>query len=182
MAVAIGHAATKKSHSRPDKRLTVKIFGFRQPGEEVTELLDGKSVIHREFFHVAFIAAVVAELMARFSDTDLWNSEGIPFATEAESGHACHICLECEHDQVVNSTEIIARHGGRDIAIGTLAIGARDSGKWRIEPSIGTPRAGFRFSNRGEILIEASFVCRSHCLLEPTHFREIGVQHAAFAA
>ena len=55
-------------------------------------------------------------------------------------------------------------------------------GQRRIEPRIGPPRADLRLADRGEVLIEASFVRRSHLLFELAHFREVGVEHAAFAA
>ena len=80
-------------------------------------------LIERENQHVARIAAVVAELMARLGDADLGNGEGIPLASQAEGGHARDIRLEGEHDQVVDGAEIVPRQGGGDIAIGASAIG-----------------------------------------------------------
>ena len=182
VAVAVGHAAAEERHRRAQERLAVEVLGLREPGEEVAELLDGEGVVVGELLHVAGIAAVVAELMARLGDADLGNGEGIPFAAEAEGGHAGHIRLKGEHHEVIDGAEIIARHGGGDVAVGAFAIGVGDGGQRRIEPRIGPPRADLRLTDGGEVLIHASFVRRAHLLLEPTHFREVGVQHAAFAA
>ncbi len=55
-------------------------------------------------------------------------------------------------------------------------------GQRRVEPRIGPPRADLRLANRGEVLVEASFVGRSHLLLEPAHFREVVIEDAGFAA
>ena len=125
---------------------------------------------------------MVAELMARLSDSDLGNSEGISFSTQAEGGHARHIRLEGENHEVVNGAEIIPRQGGGDVAVGAFAIGIGDSRQRRVNPGICPTRANFCLTHGGEVLLHASLVCSAHLLLELTHLCEIGVQHTAFAA
>ena len=180
MAVAVGHPATEQCHGRAQQRLAVEIVGLCQPGEKVAELLDGERVILGELFHVAQIAAVVTELMARFGNADFRNGKGVSFAPQAKCGDACHIRLEGKHDQVIHRTEIVPRHGGRDIAIGPFPIGVRDGREGRIEPGIGPLRTDFCLTNRGQILIKSSLVCRSHRQFESTNFRKIRIQHAPF--
>ena len=124
----------------------------------------------------------MAELMARLGDADLGNGERISFAAEAEGGDSRQIGLKREHDEVIDRAEIVARHRRRNVAIGPLAIGVGDGRQRRIEPRIGSSRANFRLSNRSEVLIEPSFIRRSHRLLDPAHFREVGVQNAPLAA
>jgi hypothetical protein len=110
----------------PMSGLPLRSFVSVRAGEEVAELLDGEGVVVRELFHVAGIAAVVAELVARLGDADFGNGDGIALATEAEGGHASHIRLKGEHHEVIDGAEIIARHRGGDVAVGALAIGVGD--------------------------------------------------------
>ena len=57
-------------------------------------MLDGEGVVVGQLLHVAFIAAVVAKLVAALGDADLRNCEGISLAAEAEGGHAGDVRLE----------------------------------------------------------------------------------------
>ena len=182
VAVAVAHAASEEGHRGAQERLATEVLGLGEPSEEVAELLDGEGVVVGKLFHVAQIAAVVAELVARLGNADLGNSKRIPFAPQAEGGHARDIRLEGEHDQVIDGAEIITRHDGGDVAVGALAVGVGDSGERCVEPRIGPPRADLRLSNGGEVLFHASLVLRPHLCIEPPHFREVGVQDAAFAA
>ncbi len=147
MTVAVGHAAAEQCHRGAQERLAVEVLRLREPGEKVTELLDGKGVVVGELFHVARIAAVVAELMARLSDADFRNGKGVPFSAHAEGGHAGHVRLKGEHHEIIDGAEIIAGHGGGDVAVGALAIGVGDGGQRRVEPCIGPPRADLRLAH-----------------------------------
>ena len=182
MAVAVAHAAAEESHCGAEERLAAHVLGLREPGEEVAKLLDGEGVVLGELLHVAGIAAVVAELMARLGDADLGNGDGISFSPQAEGGHARHIRLEGEHHEVIHGAEIIARQGGGDVAVGALAVGVGDDGQRRVEPCIGAPRADLRLADGGEVLLHASLVPSAHLFLELAHFGEVGVEHTTFAA
>ena len=182
VAVAVRHAAAKERHRRAKQWLAAQVLRLFESREEVAELLDGEGVVVGEFLHVAFIAAVVAELMPRLGDADLWNGERIAFAAEAERGHARDIRLKGEHHQVIDCAEIVARLSLGNVAVGAFAIGIGDLRQRSIEPRIGSPRADLGLTNRSEVLIEATLVGRSHLLLEPPHFREVVIEHAGFAA
>ena len=182
VAVSVRHAAAEEGHRRAQERLAAQIFCLRQPGEEVAVLLDGEGVIVRELLHVALIAAVVAELMARLGDADLGNGNGISLATQAEGGHASQIGLEGEHDQIIDGAEIVARQRVSNVAVGALAVGRRDGGERRVEPGVGPPRPDLCLTDGGEVLFHAPFVGRSHLLFELAHFGEVGVQDTPFAA
>ncbi len=181
MAVAVAHAAAEERHRRTQKRLASEVLGLREPSEEVAELLDGKGVVVGELFHVAGIAAVVAELVARLGDANFGDGKGIALATEAEGGHAGHIRLEGEHHEVIDGAEVVAGHGLRDVAISALAIGVGDGGQRRVEPRIGPARADLCLTDRGEVLFHTSFVRRPQVFIELAHFVEIGVEDAALA-
>ena len=181
VAVAVAHAAAEEGHRGAEKRLATEVLGLRQPGEEVAELLDGEGVVVGELFHVARIAAVVAELVARLGDADFGNGKGVSLAAQAEGGHACHIRLEGEHHEVIDGAEIIARLGGGNVAVGALAVGVGDGGQRRVEPRIGPPRADLRLAHRGEVLLHPAFVLRPQAFFELAHFVEVGVEDAALA-
>ena len=72
VAMAIAHATAKKSHRGAEERLASEVLGLREPGEEVAELFDGEGVVVGKLLDVAGIAAVVAELMPRLGDSNLW--------------------------------------------------------------------------------------------------------------
>src|SRR5688572_13271947 len=91
VAVTVGHAAAEKRHRGAEEWLAVEVLGFREPREEIAELLDRERVVVGEFFDVARIAAVVAELVARLGDADLGNGNGLALTAEAERGHASHV-------------------------------------------------------------------------------------------
>ena len=114
---------------------------------------------------------MVAELMTRLGDADFRNGNGLAFAPHAEGSHTRHIRLKGEHHKVIDRAEIVACHGFGDIAVGTIAVSVGDGGQWRIEPRVRAPRADLRLSDGGKVLIEASFVLRSHFLLKTAHFR-----------
>ena len=181
VAVAIAHAAAEEGHRGAQERLATEVLGLCEPGEEVAELLDGKGVIFGELFDVARIAAVVAELVARLGDADFRNGEGVSLATQAEGGHACHVRLKGEHHEVIDGSEIIARHGGRDVAVGAFAVGIGDGGQRRVEPRIGSPCTDLGLAHRGEVLLHTAFVLRPHHFIELPHFVEVGVEDTALA-
>ena len=182
MTVAVAHAAAEESHCGAEERLAAHVLSLREPGEEVAKLLDGEGVVLGELLHVAGIAAVVAELMARLGDSDLGNGEGIPFSAQAESGDARHIGLEGEHQEVVDGAKIVSGQGGGYIPVGAFAIGIGDDGQRRVDPGISPTRANFRLTHGGEVLLHATLVCGAHLLLELAHLCEVGIKHAAFAA
>ena len=64
VAMTVGHAAAEERHRGAEKGLATKVLRLGEPGEEVAELLDGEGIVVGELFHVARIAAVVAELVA----------------------------------------------------------------------------------------------------------------------
>ena len=120
--------------------------------------------------------------MASLGDADFRNGNGASLAAQAEGGHAGHVRLEGEHHEVIDGAEVIARHGGGDVAVGAIAVSVGDGGEGRVEPRIGPPRANLGLADGGEVLLHAAFIFRPHLCIEPAHFREVGVQHAAFAA
>ena len=61
-------------------------------------MLNRKGVVVREFLHVARIAAVMAQLMPRFGDADLWDRKRIALAAQAEGRYSRRIGLKGEHD------------------------------------------------------------------------------------
>ena len=181
MAVAVAHAAAEERHRRAQKRLASEVLGLREPSEEVAELLDGKGVVVRELFHVARIAAVVAELVARLGDADFGDGKGIALASQTEGRHAGHIRLEGEHHEVIDGAEVVAGHGLRDVAISALAVGVGDGGQRRVEPRIGPARADLCLTDRVEVLFHTAFVRRPQVFIELAHFVEVGVEDAALA-
>ena len=116
--------------------------------EEVAELLDGEGVVIGELLHVAFITAVVTELVAGLGDADLRNGKGVSLAPQAEGGHAGDVCLEGEHHEVVDRAEIVARLSPWNVAVGAFAIGVGDLRQRCIEPRIGPSRADLCLTNR----------------------------------
>ena len=182
VAVAVAHAAAEEGHRGAQERLATEVLGLGEPSEEVAELLDGEGVVFGELFHVAGIAAVVAELMARLGDADFRNGKGVSLAAQTEGGHAGHVRLEGEHHEVIDSAEIIARHGGGDVAVGALAVGVGDGGQRRVEPRIGPARADLCLTHRGEVLFHSAFVLRPHHFIELAHFVEVCVEDAPLAS
>ena len=182
VAVAVDMPLPKSAIVEPKQRLAIDVLRLLESREEVAELLDGERVVIGELLHVARIAAVVAELMAGLGDADLGNGKGVSFASQAEGGHARHIRLKGEHHEVIDRAEIVARLGLGNVAVRAFAIGLGDLRQRRIEPGIGPPGADLRLANRGEVLVEASFVGGSHLLLKPPHFREVVIEDAGFAA
>ena len=182
VAVSVRHATTKERHRRAQQRLAVDVLRLLEPREEVAELLDGERVVVGELFHVAFVPAVMTELVARLGDADLRNGKGVSFAAQAEGGDTRDIGLESQHDQVVGRPEVIAGLRVRNVAVGTLSVGVGDLRQRRVEPRIRSPRADLRLTNRSEVLVEASFVGRSHLLLKSPHFREVVIKDTGFAA
>ena len=182
MAVAVGHPAAEERHRRGQQGLAVEVLGLLQPAQEVAELLDGEGVVVRQLLHVAGVAAVVAELVPGFGDTDLRDGEGIAFAAEAEGGDAGGVRLEGEDHQVIDRAEVVAGLGGRDVAIGALAIGGGDRRQRRIEPDVGATRADLGLADRSQVLVHAALVLGAHLLLELAHFLEVRVEDAALAA
>ena len=165
VAVAVGHPAAEERHRRIKEGLTAEVLRFREAAEEVAELFDRKRVVVRELLHVTGIASVVAELVAGFGDADLGDGEGVALAAEAEGGHAGGVRLEGEDHQVVDRAEVVASLGGRDVAIGPLAIGVGDLRQRGVEPDVGTAGADLGLANGGEVLIHAAFIFAPHLLL-----------------
>ena len=182
VAVAVGHAAAEKRHRGAEERFAAEVLGLRESREEVAELLDGEGVVVGELLDVTRIAAVMAELVARLGDADFGNGEGIAFTAKAEGGHARHIRLKGQHHEIIDGAEKIACQGLGDVAVGPFPVGVGNGRQRRVEPGIGPARANLRLAHGGEVLLHAPFVFLAHLLLELAHFREIGVEHAAFAA
>ena len=182
MAVAVRHAAAEERHGRVQERFASEVLGFGEAGEEVAELLDGERVVVRELLHVAGVASVVAELVTGLGDADLRDGEGVPFAAEAEGGDPGGVRLESQDHEVVDRAEIVAGLGGRDVAVGALAVGRGDRGQRGVEPDVGAAGADLGFADGGEVLVHATFVFAAHLLLELADLREVGVEDAALAA
>ena len=182
VAVAVGHPAAEERHRRIKEGLAAEVLRLREAAEEVAELFDRERVVVRELLHVTGIASVVAELVAGFGDADLGDGEGVALAAEAERGYAGSVRLEGEDHQVVDRAEVIAGLGGRDVAIGPLAIGVGDLGQRGVEPDVGTAGADLGLAHGGEVLVHAAFIFATHLLLELADFREVGVEDAALAA
>ena len=87
-----------------------------------------------------------------------------------------------EHDEVVHGAEVVARHGGGDIAVGARAVGGGNGGKGSIQPGVGPAGADLGLADGGEVLVHAALVRGSHLLFQLANFREVGVEDAAPAA
>ena len=181
VTVAVAHAAAEEGHRRAYKRLATEILGLGEPSQEVAELLDGEGVVFGKLFHVARIAAVVAELMARLGDADFGDGEGVSLAAQTEGGHTGHVGLEGQHHKVIDGAEIIACHGGGNVAVGAIAVRVGDVGQRRVEPRIGPACADLCLTHRGKVLFHAPFVRRPQVFIELAHFVEVGVEHAPLA-
>ena len=144
-------------------------------------MLDSERIVISELFHVAFITAVMTQLVARLGDADFRNGKGVSLATQAERGHSRDVGLERKHHEVIDRAEIVTRLGLCNVPIGAFAIGIGNFRQRCIEPPIGPSRSNLCFANRGEVLVEASFVGRSNLLLKPPHFRKVVIKDAGFA-
>ena len=182
VTVAVAHAAAEERHRRVEHGLAVDVLGLCEAVEEVAELLDGEGVVLGELFHVNRVACVVAQLMPRLGDADFRDGNGVPLAAHAEGGHARHIGLEGEHHEVIDCAEVIACHGGGDVAVGAFTVGVGNGGQRGVEPGVGLAGADLRLADGGEILLHAAFVGGPQPLLKPAHFGEVGVEDTALGA
>jgi len=182
MAVSITHATAEQCHGGPEHRSTIQVLSFRKSREEVPELFDGKGVVIRKLFHVAGIAAVVAELMSGFRNADFRDGESISFTSQTECSDSSHICLEGQHQQVVDRAEVVSGLGLRNVTIGAFAVCLGNSRQRCIQPCIRAAGPNFGLPHRAEILFQSPAVGGAHFCFETSYFRQIVIQHAGFSS
>ena len=158
------------------------IRAFLPPDPKVPKLFDRERIILGQFFHVACIPAMVTELMSRLGNPDFRNGERIPLPTQAKRGDPRYICLKGEYHQVINSSKIIAGLRIGYVTLGAFSVPLGNFRKWSIQPDVSTSCANLCFTDRIQVLVEASFVVCPHFLLESPHLCQIVVEDAGFAA